>query len=49
MNKYRRLRWVGQADRMEEGMNIFIILTVKRTLRSLGIDERTILEWILKK
>ena len=47
------LRWAGQVARMEEGRNAFKILTGtptgKRPLGREGVDERTILEWILKK
>ena len=47
--KSRRLRWLGHVARMEKGRNAFKILTGKRPLGSLGVDGRTILEWILKK
>jgi hypothetical protein len=51
--KSRRLRWEGHVARMEEGRSAFKILTGKPTRRSpyegLGVDGKTILEWILKK
>jgi hypothetical protein len=47
----RTLRWAGHVARMEEGRNAFKIvtgnLTGKRPLGRLGIDGRTILEWVL--
>ena len=42
--KSRRLRWAGRVARMEEGRS-----AGKRPLGMLGMDGRTILEWILKK
>ena len=51
--KSRRLRWTGHVARMKEGRNAIKILTGKPTgniyLGRPGIDERTIIEWILKK
>ena len=48
--KSRRLRWAGLLARMEESRSAFKILTGKPTgKRPLGVDERTILEWTLKK
>ena len=51
--KSRRLRWAGHVARMEEGRSGFKILTGKptgnRPLGGLGVDGRTILEWILKR
>ena len=51
--KYRRLRWACHIARMEEGRSAFKILTStsagKRLYEGLGVDDRTILEWILKK
>ena len=51
--KSRRLRWESHVARMEEGRSAFQILTGKptgkRTLGSLGVDGRTILEWTLKR
>ena len=41
--KSRRLRWAGRVARMEEGRSVFKILT------GLGLDGRTISEWILKR
>ena len=45
--------WAGHVARMEEGRSAFKILTGKptgnRPLGGLGVDGRTILEWILKK
>ena len=53
MIKSRRLRWVGHVARMEEGRSAFKILTGTPTEKTfqegVGIDGRTILEWILKK
>ena len=50
--KSRSLRWAGNVARMEEGRSAFKILTGKptgkRPLGRLGVDGRTILEWILK-
>ena len=49
--KYIRLRWARDVARMEEGRSAFKILTGKptgnRLLENLGVDGRTILEWIL--
>ena len=49
----RRLRWADHVARMEECRSVLKILTGKptgkRPLGGLGIDGRTILEWILKK
>ena len=49
----RRLRWADHIAIMEEGSSAFDILTSeltgKKPLRSLGVDGRTVLEWILKK
>ena len=45
--KSRKLIMAGHVARMEEGRNAFKILTGKPT--GLGVDGRTILEWILKK
>ena len=50
--KSRRLRWAGHVARMEEGRSAFKILTGKPTRNlwgDLGVDERTILEWTLKR
>ena len=51
--KSRRIRWAVHVVRMEEGRCAFKILTGaptgKRPFGSLGVDIRTILEWILKK
>ena len=47
------LSWAGHVARMEEGRRVFKVLTGtptgKRFLEGLGVDERTILECILKK
>ena len=46
--KSRRLRWAGHVARMEEGRNVFKILTGKpigkRLLGGLGVDGRTIFQ-----
>ena len=51
--KCRCLRWAGHVARMEEGRSVFKILQVHLQERDLeeglGINGRTILEWILKK
>ena len=51
--KSRRLRWADHVVRMEEGRSAFKIstgkATGKRLWEGLGIDEREILEWNLKK
>ena len=51
--KYRILRWVDRVIRMEEVRSPFKIITAtptgKRPLGSLGLDGKTLLEWILKK
>ena len=48
--KYRRLSWAGHVARMEEGRNLFNILTGKPTeTECLGVDGMTILEWVLNK
>ena len=51
--KYRRLKWAGHVARMEKGRSAFKIVpgkpTGKRPWGGLGVDGRTILEWILKK
>ena len=51
--KSRRLRWAGHVARMKEVRSAFNILTGKpignRLYAGLGVDERTILEWTLKK
>ena len=51
--KSRRLRWASHLARMEEGRSTLKILTDtpagKKPLESVGVDGRTILEWILKK
>ena len=51
--KSRRLRSAGLVARMEEGRSAFKFSTGTptgvRPLRRLGVDGRTILEWILKK
>ena len=52
--KSTRLSWAGHVARMENIRSAFKILEVKplcRTslLEGLGIDGKTILEWILKK
>ena len=53
LSNFRRLRWAGHVARMEGGRSAFKILTGtpagKRPYGSIGIDGRTILEWILKK
>ena len=52
MIKYRLLRWAGHVVRMEEGMGWFQNFnryTRKGLQEGLGVDWRTILEWILKK
>ena len=53
MIKSRRIRWAVHVARLEEGTSAFKILTGvsagKRPLGRLGVDGRTILEWILKK
>ena len=50
--KSRRLRWADHVARMEE-ITAFKILTgilQERDLQeNLGVDGRTILEWVLKK
>ena len=44
------LIWVGHVARMEEGRSAFKILTgIPTGKRPLGIGERTILEWTLRK
>ena len=44
--KFRRLRWAGNVDRMEESSSAFKMLTGKptgkRPLGGLGIDGRTL-------
>jgi hypothetical protein len=49
----RKLRRAGLVVRMEEGRSVFKIFTGtstgKRSLERLGVDGRTLLEWILKK
>ena len=53
--KSRRLSWAGHVARMEEGRSAFKILTGRLHLQErylyegLGIDGKTILEWVLKK
>ena len=51
--KSRDLRWAGHVPRIDEGRSAFRILTVKLQeidiYEGLGVDERTILEWIFKK
>ena len=51
--KSRRLIWAGHVARIEESRSAFKILTGKLTgkksLGSLGVDGRTILEWTLKE
>ena len=51
--KSRRLRWARHVTRMQEDMSAFTILTGKPTgktrIEDLGVDKRTILEWIIKK
>ena len=50
--KSRRLRWAGHVARMEESRSAFKILVnlQERDLwGGLGVDGRTILEWILKR
>ena len=52
MIEYRRLIWAGHAAKMEDRTAFKIVTgkpTGRRPLRRLGVDERTILEWILKK
>ena len=49
MLKSRRLRWAGQVAKMEEGRSAFKILTGTPAGKGLGLDGRTILEWILNK
>ena len=45
-----RLRWTGHVARMEESRRGFKIFTGKSAeKRHLEIDEKTVLEWILKK
>ena len=50
--KYSRLRWVGNVG-MEKSKNAFKLLkgkpTGNRPQEGLGLDGRTILDWILKK
>ena len=45
--KSRRLRWVGHVARMEEGRSAF--LQERDLWGGLGVDGRTLLEWILNK
>ena len=51
--KSRRLRWAGHVARMEEGRSNLKILTGKSIEKDLwgglGVDGRTILDWILKQ
>jgi hypothetical protein len=51
--KSRRLRWAGHVDRLEEDRTALKILTGaprgRRPLGSLGVNGRTILEWILER
>ena len=51
--KSRRLRWAGHVARIEEGRSAFKILTINLQegvlWGGLGVDGRTILQWILKK
>ena len=51
--KSRIIRWTGHIARKYEGRNPLKIVTskftVKRPVRTPGVDVRTILEWILKK
>jgi hypothetical protein len=51
--KSRRLRLADHVARMEEGRSAFKMLIAtpagKRSLERLGVEGRTILEWILKK
>ena len=53
MIKSRRLRWAGYEVRTEESRSVLKMLTGKptgkRSLGSLGVDGRAILEWILNK
>ena len=51
--KSRRLRRAGHVARVEEGRSFLKILTGKPTgeklLESVGVDERVVFQWILKK
>ena len=53
MIKFRRLRCAIHVARMEVGRSAFKIVigkpTRKRPLGGVGVDERTILEWTLKR
>ena len=53
MIKSTRLRWAGHVARMEDDRSASKILAGTPTERDLqeglGVDGRTILEWILKK
>ena len=53
MIKSRRIIWASHVARIEEGTNVFTILTGKpigkRPLEYLGVDGRAILEWTMKK
>ena len=52
VTKYRRLKWVGHVATIGKDRSAIKILMVehkgKRPLGKLGIDGRTLLEWILK-
>jgi hypothetical protein len=47
------IKWAGHVARMEEGRSAFKILKGRLQERDLwggvGVDERTILEWTLKR
>ena len=49
MTKSRRLSSAGHVGRMEGSRSAFKILTGKPAGKVLGVDGRTILEWILKE
>ena len=52
--RYRSLGWASHVARMEEGRRAFKILTStpagkNKLWEDQGVDERTMLEWILNK